>query len=287
MAKLTNSFFACAFALTFPSIGIQSSYASDGGIRVDRQRCSEAVQESQYDLAFMKRIAATAQTYEPVLLRYVNQRYLPLDIRFRNEPYKNESRRLQYEKALEVTRSANFLEINCRKLLAGGNGRAYDQIDSGFESDNRKKYFRESIQIDNEELGLEYETSDHIRRIYLLRMGTVQHEIFHNWSYDHKRHGSDRYNRSMNQVARHALQDSFNSKWIKPENSRACQTLRNCRRDGYLVMKDLRNEDYLAFDPLRRGIGLLSFKNPGNPLDRLVLVDNAILGNELYTVAMV
>ncbi|MEP2103384.1 MAG: VCBS repeat-containing protein [Parasphingorhabdus sp.] len=274
------------FAVMLAAMPSTNALASYGGSRVDQQRCSAGQARAIRDLAFMKRIASASPSYPAKLSQYVRERYEPRDIRLRNEPYKNSTRVVQTQKALEVARSSNFLEINCRKILAGGNGRAYDRIGGGFETDDRKKYFREEIQIDNEDLSDQFETSAAARTTYLRRMGTIHHEIYHNWSYDHKPHGNDDYNSSMNQVARHALQDSFSQKWIRPADAPdgSCSRLWRCRNQGYLLMRDSQDQNYLAFDPARRGFGLLGFNYTDGSLllkNDLVLRDAALMGESV------
>lgn len=180
------------------------------------------------------------------------------------------------------SRSTNFLEINCRKRLAGGNGRAYDRIGENFETRQQSKYFREFIRIADDGLGQPYETSPETQLTYLLRMGTIHHEIYHNWSYDHKRHGHDTYRRSMNQVARHALQDSFRDNWLEKTSTPGCFRLRRCRLHGYLLLRDTQGNPYLGYDPARTGFGILGYRYPGaSDLEsrKLSLWDAALFGN--------
>ncbi|MEO0419694.1 MAG: hypothetical protein AAF249_12580 [Pseudomonadota bacterium] len=261
--------------------------ASYGGAKVNKRRCSSEAAEAIRDMAFMRRIGTLSPYYQEHLSIRVRNDYIPQDIRLRKEPYRNETRAFQTARALEVSRSANRLKINCRKRLVGAKGRAWDRyIGDNFETRPRGRYFRPFIKISDDGLSGQFETSEDMQARYISRMGTIHHEVFHSWSYDHKPHRHRQYNNSMNQLARRALEHVMRNHWLDKTNTPSCFRLRRCRLHGHLLMRDRENNPYLGFDPARTGIGLLGYRYPqSRNLDsrQLSLWDAALYGHSYRT----
>ncbi len=233
------------------------------------------------DIAFLMRIGVTSDRFPTILRRRIDDQYVPRDVRLRNEPYKTRSKDVQHARALEAARSINPLTVDCDRWLVGGNGRAFDQISTGFETRPSLRYFDEKVTIATDTIKDPFEANGTMRQNYISRAGTLLHEIFHNWSYDHKLHGSDQYNDSMNQVVRKALQDVLDDDLVDPGTAglpEGCENLSKCRELGFILLRR-GAETTKAFDPLRRSLGLIGLR-PGE--SRLTQIDGALHSVPVY-----
>lgn len=213
-----------------------------------RRNCADWYKPVIADMVFAMRVTAPTFDYEEELLEELRvEGYWPMN----RDPFARAHSRVQYEKALLVSRSVNDLKVRCRDRVSGGHGRTLQKKDHG-------SYFTQRLKLDDDG-GAVFEDDPWAFRA---RMGTIFHEVMHTHGYRHKRHSHDQYNHSMPQITRHALQDAL-ARTPDPTPSRTldcesppCETvdtMREYRELGYLVFSD----GLPRFDPGRRGLGVL------------------------------
>lgn len=243
-------------------------------IRADH-RCVGAQETNMKNLAFLMRTTTTNEEYGTWLANGIMGTlglgvgpYVPRDVRLSNEPFRSSPQGFQIRMALQATRSANNVRITCRRNLAFAHGRAWGE-------NSHDSYFQEQIKMDRSSLSRTFEADP---EPIILRAGTALHEILHLFGYDHFRHGREEdYRTSMNQVARHAMQQYIFARLVYPAaSSGACLTFNQCRRLGHLVYRRPDGSIKPSFDPSRRGLGILSPSPSGSSLD---LRDAALFGN--------